>query len=104
MKACLNTHYEQVFQVRCFIWSFHSGFGEVAGSVLTHHMNVNKITFTGSTSVGRLVLKASADSNFKRVTLEMGGKNPMIVFPDVDRKFLSLSFHYDLFCVLHSIS
>lgn len=51
---------------------------------MTHHMDIHKISFTGSTAVGRLIQKASADSNFKKLTLEMGGKNPFIVFPDVE--------------------
>ena len=47
-------------------------------------MEVDKISFTGSGVTGRLVQKASADSNLKNVTLELGGKSPNIVFSDVD--------------------
>lgn len=43
-----------------------------------------KITFTGSTLTGRKILKASADSNLKKVTLELGGKSPTIIFDDAD--------------------
>jgi len=50
-------------------------------------MDVDKISFTGSVPVGRLIQKASAESNLKRVTLELGGKSPNIIFSDVDRKF-----------------
>ena len=60
-----------------------TGFGERAGAALAEHMDVNKISFTGSTEVGRLVVSA-ARGNFKRVTLELGGKSPVIVFPDAD--------------------
>jgi len=61
-----------------------AGYGAVAGSALAHHMDVDKITFTGSVTVGRLVQKASADSNLKKVTLELGGKSPNIIFADMD--------------------
>ena len=60
------------------------GYGPTAGSALAHHMKVRKIAFTGSTEVGRLMIKASADSNLKQVQLELGGKSPLIIFPDVN--------------------
>lgn len=59
------------------------GYGDKAGSALSHHMDVNKIAFTGSTLVGRKVQEASAKSNLKRVSLELGGKSPFIIF-DID--------------------
>ena len=58
------------------------GFGEVAGARLAGHPDVDKIAFTGSTEVGRIIARASADSNLKRVSLELGGKSPNIVFAD----------------------
>ncbi len=60
------------------------GFGETAGARLASHPDVDKIAFTGSTEVGKLIAKASADSNLKRVSLELGGKSPNIVFADAD--------------------
>ena len=60
-----------------------TGFGEEAGAALTEHPGVDKVTFTGSTEVGRAIIKASA-GNFKRVTLELGGKTPTIVMADAD--------------------
>lgn len=60
------------------------GFGEVAGKALGEHMGVDCVGFTGSTETGRLFLHYAADSNLKRVLLECGGKNPMIVMPDVE--------------------
>ena len=60
------------------------GYGEVAGARLAAHPDVDKIAFTGSTDVGKLIAKASADSNLKRVSLELGGKSPNIVFADAD--------------------
>lgn len=61
-----------------------SGFGKVAGAAISSHMDVDKVAFTGSTIVGRQILKAAASSNLKKVTLELGGKSPNIVFDDAD--------------------
>jgi gamma-glutamyl-gamma-aminobutyraldehyde dehydrogenase len=58
------------------------GLGHVAGKALGLHMDVDVVTFTGSTEVGRAFLRYSADSNLKKVTLECGGKSPQIVMPD----------------------
>jgi aldehyde dehydrogenase (NAD+) len=60
------------------------GFGPTAGAALAHHMDVDKVAFTGSTQVGRLIMTAAAQSNLKRVTLELGGKSPNIIFADTD--------------------
>jgi gamma-glutamyl-gamma-aminobutyraldehyde dehydrogenase len=59
-----------------------TGAGAVAGDALARHMDVDILTFTGSGPVGRLLLKASAESNLKRVYLELGGKSPNIIFSD----------------------
>lgn len=59
------------------------GFGDVAGDALVKHPHVNKIAFTGSTAVGKAIMKEAANT-MKRVTLELGGKSPNIVFPDAD--------------------
>jgi phenylacetaldehyde dehydrogenase len=58
-----------------------TGLGSVAGQALAEHPDVNKISFTGSTRVGKSILAAAA-TNMKRVTLELGGKSPIIVMPD----------------------
>src|SRR5579863_5181470 len=60
-----------------------TGFGETAGAPLVRHADVNKIAFTGSAAVGKLILKSAADT-IKRVTLELGGKSPNIFFADAD--------------------
>ncbi|CAD6336445.1 unnamed protein product [Miscanthus lutarioriparius] len=60
------------------------GFGSTAGAALASHMDVDMVTFTGSTEVGRLIMKASAESNLKPVYLELGGKSPLIIFDDAD--------------------
>lgn len=59
------------------------GMGETAGAALAEHADVDKVAFTGSTEVGKLVARAAL-GNMKRLTLELGGKSPMIVFPDAD--------------------
>jgi gamma-glutamyl-gamma-aminobutyraldehyde dehydrogenase/4-guanidinobutyraldehyde dehydrogenase/NAD-dependent aldehyde dehydrogenase len=63
------------------------GFGETAGQAIGRHMDVDALAFTGSTEVGKLFLRYSAESNMKAVSLECGGKTPNIVFadtPDLD--------------------
>jgi aldehyde dehydrogenase (NAD+) len=60
------------------------GFGPTAGAALARHMDVDKVAFTGSTEVGRLIMTAAAQTNLKRVTLELGGKSPNIIFDDAD--------------------
>ncbi len=59
------------------------GYGETAGAALAAHPNVDKIAFTGSTEVGRLIVQAAA-GNLKKVSLELGGKSPNVVFADGD--------------------
>ena len=61
------------------------GYGETAGAALAAHPDVDKIAFTGSTEVGRLILQAAA-GNLKKVSLELGGKSPNLVFADADMK------------------
>ena len=60
------------------------GFGPTAGAAIARHMDVDKVAFTASTEVGRLIMEAAAKSNLKRITLELGGKSPNIVFADTD--------------------
>nr|BAF57023.1 aldehyde dehydrogenase [Aciculosporium take] len=66
------------------VYNLLSGFGNVAGVAISSHMDIDKVAFTGSTIVGRTIMKAAASSNLKKVTLELGGKSPNIVFKDAD--------------------
>lgn len=66
------------------VFNLLSGFGKVAGAAIAAHMDIDKVAFTGSTVVGRTIMKAAASSNLKKVTLELGGKSPNIVFNDAD--------------------
>jgi phenylacetaldehyde dehydrogenase len=60
-----------------------TGFGETAGAAIAAHPDVDKVAFTGSTEVGKLIVQASA-GNLKKVSLELGGKSPAIILPDAD--------------------
>jgi acyl-CoA reductase-like NAD-dependent aldehyde dehydrogenase len=60
------------------------GFGPTAGAAVSEHMHIDKVAFTGSVEVGQLVMAAAAKSNLKRVSLELGGKSPLVVFADAD--------------------
>ncbi len=60
------------------------GYGETAGAAIAEHMDIDKVAFTGSTEVGKLIMQAAGRTNLKRVTLELGGKSPNIVFADAD--------------------
>nr|AMJ39505.1 aldehyde dehydrogenase 2B7 copy 1 [Bixa orellana] len=61
-----------------------SGYGATAGAALSSHMDVDKLSFTGSTVTGKIILGLAAKSNLKPVTLELGGKSPFIVCEDAD--------------------
>ncbi|KAF2303897.1 hypothetical protein GH714_024189 [Hevea brasiliensis] len=61
-----------------------NGYGPTAGAAISSHMDIDKVSFTGSTEVGRKVMQAAAMSNLKRVSLELGGKSPLLIFDDAD--------------------
>jgi len=67
------------------------------GARLARHPLVDKVSFTGSTEVGHKILQGSAESNLKRVSLELGGKSPNIVFPDCDIDAAVAGAHFGLF-------
>ena len=73
------------------------GYGPTAGAAIARHMDVDKVAFTGSTEVGHLIMKAAAETNLKRVTLELGGKSPNIVFADADMNEAIEGAHFALF-------
>jgi len=59
-----------------------TGFGPTAGAAIANHPDINKVAFTGSTEVGKLIMQAAGASNLKRIALELGGKSPLIVCDD----------------------
>jgi aldehyde dehydrogenase (NAD+) len=73
------------------------GYGETAGAAIAEHYDVDKVAFTGSTEVGKLIMMAAARTNLKRVTLELGGKSPNIVFADSDLEQAVEGSHTALF-------
>jgi aldehyde dehydrogenase (NAD+) len=73
------------------------GYGPTAGAAIANHMDVDKVAFTGSTEVGHLIMEAAARTNLKRVTLELGGKSPNIVFADADMDQAIEGAHFALF-------
>jgi aldehyde dehydrogenase (NAD+) len=73
------------------------GFGPTAGAAIANHMDVDKVAFTGSTEVGHLIMEAAGRSNLKRVSLELGGKSPNIIFADADMDQAIEGSHMGLF-------
>lgn len=61
-----------------------TGYGDTVGEAITSHMKIEKVAFTGSTRVGRKIMEAAAKSNLKKVSLELGGKSPSIIFNDAN--------------------
>jgi len=73
-----------------------TGYGPTAGGALVNHPDVDKVAFTGSTEVGKEILRASA-GNLKKVSLELGGKSPNIVFLDADQKDAAMGAFMGIF-------
>jgi acyl-CoA reductase-like NAD-dependent aldehyde dehydrogenase len=73
------------------------GFGETTGAAIALNKDIDKIAFTGSTRVGRLILQAAGKSNCKDVTLELGGKSPVIVLADANLEYAIEAAHHALF-------
>ncbi|KAI0812785.1 aldehyde dehydrogenase [Irpex lacteus] len=61
-----------------------NGYGNTVGQALADHRDIGKLTFTGSTAVGRRIMESAAKTNLKRITLELGGKSPTLIFDDAD--------------------
>ncbi|KAL0716314.1 hypothetical protein Bca4012_065636 [Brassica carinata] len=74
-----------------------SGFGPTAGAAIASHMDIDKVAFTGSTDVGKVILELASKSNLKAVTLELGGKSPFIVCEDADVDQAVELAHFALF-------
>ncbi|KAN0019103.1 hypothetical protein ACTFIU_002305 [Dictyostelium citrinum] len=73
------------------VFNLVNGFGSTVGNALSHHMDIDKISFTGSTVTGRKIMEGAAKSNLKPVTLELGGKSPNIFFGDCDVNHIAKS-------------
>ncbi|GAC1648088.1 MAG: aldehyde dehydrogenase DhaS [Candidatus Dormibacteraceae bacterium] len=104
LSALLLAEILEEAEIPAGVFNVVPGYGETAGARLAAHPRVDNIAFTGSTEVGKLIAKASADSNLKRVSLELGGKSPNIVFADADLSravsgaFLGIFFNQGQVC------
>nr|CAB3220988.1 aldehyde dehydrogenase, mitochondrial [Phallusia mammillata] len=73
------------------------GYGPTAGAAISEHMDIDKVCFTGSTEIGHVIMQAAGKSNLKRVSLEMGGKSPNIIFADANLDDAVETAHNGLF-------
>ncbi|XAR53320.1 Aldehyde dehydrogenase (NAD(P)(+)) [Bertholletia excelsa] len=89
LTALYYAHLAKLAGVPNGVLNVITGYGPTAGAAISSHMDVDKVSFTGSTEVGRLVMQAAAKSNLKPVALELGGKSPMIIFDDADVEIAS---------------
>jgi len=74
-----------------------NGFGPTTGEAIARHPNLSKVAFTGSSAVGHKIVEAAGATNLKRVTLELGGKSPMIICKDADLDQAAGACHVGLF-------
>ncbi|XP_021741570.1 aldehyde dehydrogenase family 2 member C4-like [Chenopodium quinoa] len=84
LSALFYAHLSKLAGIPDGVINVVTGFGPTAGAAIASHMDIDKVSFTGSTEVGRLVMQAAAMSNLKQVSLELGGKSPVMIFDDAD--------------------
>ncbi|KAL5572682.1 hypothetical protein UlMin_022279 [Ulmus minor] len=84
LSALFYAHLAKLAGIPDGVLNVITGFGPTAGAAIASHMDIDMVNFTGSGEVGREVMKASANSNLKPVSLELGGKSPMLIFDDAD--------------------
>ncbi|KAL4653895.1 hypothetical protein ACB092_01G339100 [Castanea dentata] len=84
LSALYYAHLAKLAGIPDGVLNVVTGFGPTAGAAICSHMDIDAVSFTGSTEVGRIVMKAAAESNLKVVSLELGGKSPLIIFDDAD--------------------
>ncbi|KAI4350872.1 hypothetical protein L6164_005279 [Bauhinia variegata] len=84
LSALFYAHLAKLAGIPDGVLNVVPGFGPTAGAAISSHMDIDAVSFTGSTEVGREVMQAAAKSNLKPVSLELGGKSPMIIFDDAD--------------------
>ncbi|XP_026448759.1 aldehyde dehydrogenase family 2 member C4-like [Papaver somniferum] len=84
LSALYYAHLSKLAGIPDGVLNIVNGFGPTTGAAICSHMDIDKVSFTGSTEVGRVVMQAAATSNLKVVSLELGGKSPLIIFDDAD--------------------
>ncbi|KAL4283716.1 hypothetical protein GQ457_16G003840 [Hibiscus cannabinus] len=84
LSALYFAHLAKLAGVPDGVLNVVNGYGCTTGAAISSHMDIDKVTFTGSTEVGRKIMMAAAASNLKPVSLELGGKSPLLIFDDAD--------------------
>ncbi|XP_022960912.1 aldehyde dehydrogenase family 2 member C4-like [Cucurbita moschata] len=84
LSALFYAHLAKLAGIPDGVLNVVTGYGPTAGSSIASHMDIDKVSFTGSTKVGRLIMQAASASNLKQVSLELGGKSPLLIFDDAD--------------------
>ncbi|KAJ7973882.1 Aldehyde dehydrogenase family 2 member like [Quillaja saponaria] len=84
LSALFYAHLAKLAGIPSGVLNVVNGFGPTAGAAISSHMDIDAVSFTGSTEIGREVMQAAARSNLKPVSLELGGKSPLIIFDDAD--------------------
>ncbi|MED6194666.1 Aldehyde dehydrogenase 2 member C4 [Stylosanthes scabra] len=84
LSALFAAHLAKLAGVPDGVLNVVPGFGPTAGAAISSHMDIDMVSFTGSVETGREVMHAAASSNLKAVSLELGGKSPLIIFDDAD--------------------
>ncbi|CAH8261712.1 unnamed protein product [Arabidopsis lyrata] len=84
LSALFYAHLSKEAGIPDGVLNIVTGFGSTAGAAIASHMDIDKVSFTGSTDVGRKIMQAAATSNLKKVSLELGGKSPLLIFNDAD--------------------
>merc|ERR1719191_1552019 len=74
-----------------------NGYGPITGDAISRHPDIRKVAFTGSSAVGHKIVTAAGESNLKKVTLELGGKSPLIICKDADLDQAATAAHIGLF-------
>ncbi|XP_045822526.1 aldehyde dehydrogenase family 2 member C4-like [Trifolium pratense] len=84
LSALFYAHLAKLAGIPNGVLNVVPGFGPTAGAAISSHMDIDAVSFTGSVEVGREIMQAAAKSNLKHVSLELGGKSPLIIFDDAD--------------------
>ncbi|KAK8472833.1 hypothetical protein PHAVU_002G314100 [Phaseolus vulgaris] len=84
LSALFYAHLAKLAGIPDGVLNVVPGFGPTAGAAISSHMDIDAVSFTGSIEVGREVMQSAARSNLKPVSLELGGKSPLIIFDDAD--------------------
>uniref|UniRef100_A0A2N9FXW9 Aldehyde dehydrogenase 1 n=1 Tax=Fagus sylvatica TaxID=28930 RepID=A0A2N9FXW9_FAGSY len=99
LSALFYAHLAKLAGIPEGVLNVVTGFGSTAGAAISSHMDIDAVSFTGSTEAGRKVAQAAAASNLKVVSLELGGKSPLLIFDDAD---VDMAAELALIGILHN--